>query len=73
MLASSLGRKKGIKIPKFALKLALGDLADEMLLSSQKALPAKAQEIGFSFKYPLLKGALDDISPKLLRLLNAKQ
>ena len=73
MLASSLGRKKGIKIPKFALKLALGDLADEMLLSSQKALPAKAQEIGFKFEYPLLKGALEDISPKLMRLLNTKQ
>ncbi len=72
-LVSSLGRKNGIKIPKFALKLALGDLAEEMLLSSQRALPAKAQEIGFSFEYPQLKGALEEISPKLLRLLNAKR
>ena len=72
-LMSSLGRKNGIKIPKFALKLALGDLADEMLLSSQRAIPAKAQEIGFSFEYPQLKGALEEISPKLLRLLNAKR
>ena len=73
ILASSLGRKKGIKIPKFALRLAMGDLADELLLSSQRALPAKAQEIGFKFEYPQLKDALEEISPKLLRSLNARR
>jgi uncharacterized protein len=43
--------------PAFALKIALGELANA-LLSSQKVMPRALQEKGFSFRYPSLDSAL---------------
>ena len=37
--------------PRFALKIALGELADA-LLASQRALPKRAQAAGYHFRYP---------------------
>jgi NAD dependent epimerase/dehydratase family enzyme len=45
-------------VPKFALKLALGQMADEALLASQRAVPDRLREAGFTFRYPDLEGAL---------------
>jgi uncharacterized protein len=36
--------------PAFALRLALGEMADGLLLSSQRALPEKLQTLGYVFK-----------------------
>lgn len=47
-------------IPSFALKLALGDMA-QLALSSQKVLPMRAQVLGFTFKYPELNSAVEEI------------
>lgn len=46
--------------PAFALKLMFGEMAD-MMLSSQKARPAKLQEIKFQFRYPTFQAALERI------------
>lgn len=57
-LAAVLKRPAVLPAPAFALKLALGEMADEMLLSSIRAVPAKLQAAGFVFAYPELEHAL---------------
>jgi hypothetical protein len=44
--------------PAFALRLLLGEMADALLLSGQRAVPGRAQQLGFSFLYPRLDSAL---------------
>ena len=36
----------------------LGEMADALLLSGQKAVPAKATRAGFAFRYPQVDEAL---------------
>jgi uncharacterized protein (TIGR01777 family) len=43
--------------PEFALKLALGEMA-EMLLASQRVLPAQLEKLGYVFVHPELGNAL---------------
>jgi NAD dependent epimerase/dehydratase family enzyme len=50
--------------PAFALRLMLGEMADALLLSGQRAVPAKARALGFSFKYSKLDDALGAIFVK---------
>jgi NAD dependent epimerase/dehydratase family enzyme len=45
-------------MPAFAARLAFGEMADEMLLASQKVMPKKLQHAGFAFRYPELADAL---------------
>jgi len=39
----------------------LGEMADALILSGQRVLPAKATRHGFEFRYPDLDSALRDI------------
>lgn len=57
-LAAQLHRPAFLPAPSFALKIALGDMADEMLLASQKVLPAVLQSNKFAFEHAQLKSAL---------------
>jgi uncharacterized protein (TIGR01777 family) len=57
-LGHVLGRPTVFGVPKFALRLALGQMADEALLASQRAVPNRLREAGFTFQYPDLEGAL---------------
>jgi uncharacterized protein (TIGR01777 family) len=57
-LGSVLGRPTIFPMPAFAARLALGEMADEMLLSGARVEPAKLQAAGFSFAYPQLEPAL---------------
>jgi len=49
-------------VPSFALKLALGEMAD-MLLSSQRCSNEKIINSGYKFYFPTLEKALSDIYP----------
>ena len=60
-LARALHRPAVLPVPAFLLRLALGQLADELLLGGQKVLPGKAQETGYQFLYPKLDDALAEI------------
>jgi uncharacterized protein (TIGR01777 family) len=60
-LGHVLGRPALVPAPAFALRLALGELADTALLSGQRVIPAVALTNGFRFRYPELRGALDAI------------
>ena len=59
-LASALHRPAWFPVPKFALRLALGEFADS-LFDSQRVVPAKALEQGFKFHYANLDSAFDHL------------
>lgn len=61
VLASVLHRPALFPAPAFALRLALGEMTDALLLSSQRVLPAKLLRHGFQFRHPSLKVALNAI------------
>ena len=56
-LGRVLGRPAIMPAPAIALRVALGEMAD-VLLTGQRVLPAKAQALGFEFRYPQLEDAL---------------
>lgn len=56
-LGLSLKRPAFLPAPGFALRAMLGEFA-ETLLASQLVLPAKAQDTGFVWQYPLLEAAM---------------
>jgi hypothetical protein len=55
-----LRRPSAMPAPAFAIRLAAGEVAD-VVLSSQRAVPRKALELGFRFRFPELEGALRDL------------
>jgi uncharacterized protein (TIGR01777 family) len=57
-LARVLRRPAVLHVPAFAPRLALGELADEMLFVSQRARPARLNASRFRFRFPELEGAL---------------
>lgn len=60
-LAKTLHRPAILTTPTFALKLALGDMADEVFLASQRAIPRKALDSGYTFQFDNLPDALGDL------------
>lgn len=60
-LGQALGRPAFLRTPGFIMKLAFGDMAEELLLTGQRVLPQKAQSMGFHFRFPFIAGALNDI------------
>ena len=63
-LGRSMHRPAFMPAPAFALRLLLGEMADALLLSGQRAVPEKAQRLGFTFGYPRLDAALRAIFNK---------
>jgi hypothetical protein len=57
-LGRVLGRPTLVPLPAFAARLALGQMADELLLASQRVLPARLEASGYPFRHPTLEGAL---------------
>jgi uncharacterized protein (TIGR01777 family) len=60
-LAKALDRPAALAVPAFALKLAFGEMAHELLLASQRVSPIRALEAGYEFRFPLLGPALADL------------
>lgn len=58
ILAKVLKRPAIFPVPAFVLKTLLGQVADEILLSSSRAIPQLLMGSGFEFKYPALEDAL---------------
>jgi uncharacterized protein (TIGR01777 family) len=63
-LGRALKRPSLLPAPAFALKIALGELADALLLSGQRALPVRATDLGFSFRFANIDEALVDVLKK---------
>lgn len=60
-LAAALGKRAPLRVPAPMLRLLMGEMADELLLSGQQVVPSYAQESGFEFEYPELQGALANV------------
>jgi hypothetical protein len=60
-LGRVLRRPAILPAPAFALRIILGEMADALLLSGQRAVPAKALRLGFEFRHPELEPALRHI------------
>lgn len=60
-LGAVLARPTLIPVPAFGARLALGEMADELLLASTRVLPAKLQQAGYSFRFAELEPALRHI------------
>ena len=61
VLAKALHRPALFPAPAFALRLALGEMADALLLSSQRVAPQKLQQLGYSFLHLDLPAALSHV------------
>jgi len=64
LLGKTLSRPVILPIPKFFLRLILGTMANELLISGVKVVPARLLEEGFTFKYNELNEALNQIFQK---------
>jgi uncharacterized protein len=60
-LGRALHRPSFVPAPAFAMKLLLGEMAEGLLLSGQRAVPAKAEQLGYRFRYTTLDSALSAI------------
>jgi uncharacterized protein len=58
VLASVFHRPALLAVPAFALRIALGEMADALLLSSQRVQPAKLEAAGYRFHQENLESAL---------------
>jgi uncharacterized protein (TIGR01777 family) len=60
-LGRVLSRPTLFPIPAFGVRLAFGELADALLLSSQRVDPSLLKNKGFAFSYPTLESAIRNI------------
>lgn len=63
-LGRVLGRPTVIPAPAAALRLALGEMADELLLASTRVIPERLRESGYQFRHPDLEQALRHVLGK---------
>lgn len=61
LLAKQLHRPCLMRTPAWMLKLMFGEMADELLLASQRMEPRAAMDSGYSFQYPTLEKALAEL------------
>jgi len=57
-LGRVLGRPSWLPVPALALRLALGRMAEETVLASQRVFPSRLLALGFEFKYSVLEEAV---------------
>ena len=57
-IAKAMHRPALFPAPAFALRLALGEMADALLLSSQRVAPQALEKLGYRFLHPDLNSAL---------------
>jgi uncharacterized protein (TIGR01777 family) len=58
VLAGVLRRPAILPMPAFAARLALGQMADELLLASARVVPRRLAASGYDFVHPALESAL---------------
>jgi uncharacterized protein (TIGR01777 family) len=60
-LGRVLGRPTFFAVPAFAVRLAFGEMADALLLSSTRVEPSRLLATGYSFQFPTLEVALSHL------------
>ena len=61
LLGKVLRRPSWLPVPGFALRLLLGEMAKELILSGQRAMPKRLLDSGYEFLYPHAESALGQI------------
>jgi uncharacterized protein (TIGR01777 family) len=61
VLAQAMHRPALFRMPAAVLRTLLGEMADGMLLASQRVAPQTLEKLGYSFRYADLRTALADI------------
>jgi len=61
-LGSVLHRPTLVPVPSFALRVVIGEFADEGILQVPRAVPRVLTAAGFSFTHPTLRAALEEIT-----------
>ncbi len=56
--ARALGHKPGGSMPAFVVRLVMGEMGEEFILSSRRIQPAKLLAAGYQFRFPKLEEAL---------------
>ena len=64
VLGHVLHRPAFLPMPALLVRALFGEMADELLLASQRVLPARAQALGFDYGFPRLEPALQEILHK---------
>jgi len=64
VVARILHRPAVFPVPKFALRLALGEMAQPLLLASTRVRPERLMELGYTFRYDNLEAALQKMIGK---------
>jgi uncharacterized protein (TIGR01777 family) len=60
-LGKQTGRPAWIRIPSLVLKAFLGEMAEETVLASQRIIPSKLLQAGFTFRFPTIQDAFTDL------------
>jgi uncharacterized protein (TIGR01777 family) len=60
-LARAVSRPAFLPMPAFAARLAFGEMADAILLASQKVNPLRLKAAGFQWKHPFIGEALNHV------------
>lgn len=63
-LAKAVHRPAMLPVPSFAAKVALGEMANDLLLASVRVLPKRLEETGYAFRHPTLAAALNHLLGK---------
>jgi uncharacterized protein (TIGR01777 family) len=63
-LGKALGRPTVFNMPEMVIKLLMGKMGEELLLSGKKVLPLKIQNAGFKFNHEHIETALSEVLKK---------
>lgn len=63
-LGKVLSRPTICPVPAFGARIVFGEMADELLLASCRAVPSRLQSTGFQFQFPQLEPALRHVLGK---------
>ena len=63
-LGKALHRPTLLQVPSFAMRMLIGEAADELLLCNQKMTADKLLATGFKFEHPTLQSAIDYVVAK---------
>ena len=60
-IGKNLKRPCWLAVPSFILRLAFGEMAEQVLFASQKVIPKRLLEADFEFQHPDIAGALKSV------------
>jgi uncharacterized protein (TIGR01777 family) len=60
-LAEEMKRPSWLPVPKLILRIIFAEMADEVLLASQRVISKRLKEAEFQFRFPTVQSAISDI------------